>query len=108
MGEELLVVLVTKYVVKCQTVEVPGKSLPISLEVILVVVDVLTNTVPSDILFVLDLIGEVQNLHTVVVKRIWFCQIYNIEPDLLILAVARNPEEKPLGMPICIYVILQN
>ena len=63
---------------------------------------------PPDSLSVLHRIRIVEDFHSVVVKRIWFRKINDIELHFGILSGIANSEEKPLGMTVCVDIVLKN
>lgn len=63
---------------------------------------------PSDTLFIFDLVREVQEFHAVIVQAIRFSQIYNIDLNRFALFGITYSEEKPLCVAICINVVLEN
>ena len=77
MSKELLIITVFKSVNKCKCVEILLKSSNhFSFEIIFVVIYLLTDSMPTYVLFLFLLLRETQYLHTIVVKRIWFSQVY--------------------------------
>ena len=75
---------------------------------ILVVVYVLTNPMPAKFWVTFtraDWITE--DPHTVIVERIWFRQVKYIEFDCVTLERICNSEEVPLGVTICVDIILK-
>ena len=109
MSKELLIITMFKSMNKSKCVEILLiSSYHFSFEIIFVIIYLLTDSMPSDILFLFLLLRETQYLHTIVVKRIRFGQVYYIESIFLPFFKIMNSVEKPLGMTICINIILQN
>jgi len=72
------------------------------------VVNVLTNSMPSNSLSCFYFIWITQNFHTVIVKRVRFSQIDDIKTNFHSFSSIAYPEEIPLGMTIRIYIIGEN
>lgn len=109
MSEKLGVVVHCNRVHKCQCVEPPRElDIAILLEAILMVIDVLTNTVPSHTLNVFDFCGVAQYLHSVVVERVGLGQIDNIEPHLHPLLRVPDAKKEPLSVTVRVNVILKD
>lgn len=107
MREELVVIVVGERVREGQREEVPNKfGISIFLECILIVVNLLAAPVPAHPFVLLEFVREAQYLHSVVVERVWFGEIDNIEFDFFASLCIIEPEEVPLGVPIRIDVIL--
>lgn len=68
-----------KYVRKGKSVVKALESHVVSFVVVHEVVDVLADPMPSNTLRILHLLGEGQDLHTIVVQRVRFHQVDHIE-----------------------------
>ena len=75
-------------------------------EVVYWIVDVFTDTMPAHSLWFLDFGWKAENLHSVVVEWIWFHQINHIEFDFNAFRRISHSKEVPLGVTVCVYVIL--
>ena len=67
MSEKLLVVFVAKSMLKRQSVKVTRKLVSVPFKVILIVINIFTNSVPTDAFFVFDFIREIQELHAIII-----------------------------------------
>lgn len=94
---------------ECECVEVLLEpSDHFSLEFIFIIINLFSNSMPPDVLFLFLFLGEAQNLHTIIIKRIRFCEINYIESNFLTFLEVGNSIEEPLSMSIGINIILQN
>jgi hypothetical protein len=64
--------------------------------------------VPADALLILDLVWKIENFHAVVVQWVWLRQVYDVESHFVVSHIVLNSVEEPLGVPISVYVILQD
>jgi hypothetical protein len=106
MGKKLTIIFLIECVFKSQGIKVPRILLHIPLKLILVVLNVLTNSMPTHAFFIFDFVGKIKQFHAIIIKRVWFCHIYHIELYLLSSFISRDAEKEPLSMTIGINVIL--
>ena len=107
MREELLIVIELKRLRESECEVRFQEFVPIPLVLIWVVIDVFTSPVPADTLLVLQLIGEAQDLHSIIVKRVWLGQVQHVELDCFSFPCVAHSEEVPLSVPIGIDIVLQ-
>lgn len=74
---------------------------------VLVVLDALPTPVPAQIFLLRLLLTIDDDLHPSVVQAVMLIQIQYIKPHLLVLHSVRHLEEKPLRIPVRVYVILE-
>jgi hypothetical protein len=108
MSEKYLIIVSRPLVIKLKRIKIPRLLIIVSLEIVLVIFDVLSNPMPSDPLSVLDRIGIVEDFHSIVIERVRFCKINDIKLHFSVLSGITNSEEKPLGMTVCIDIILKH
>lgn len=108
MRKILDIVVVLEGVRKSECVVATLEPKIVTLVIVHVVVYVIADTMPADTLRLLDFRGKGKDLHSVVVKRIWFHQIQHIEFNFHTFRGVTDSEEVPLCVTIGIYVILQD
>ena len=77
-------------------------------KVILEVEYLISNSVPSNSSVLFEVVGEAQHLHAIVIKRVWFGQVYYVKPYFHVFAGVANSEEVPLCMTVRVDIITQN
>lgn len=109
MTEELLVVVMLESSSKCKCVEVTRVTLEactVSLISVLIIIDIRCYSVPADIFLLLDMVTKTKHFHSIVIKGFWFGKIEHVELDALAFSCVSDSEEIPLGVAICVDVIL--
>lgn len=91
-----------------QREEVSRIPVSVPFEVILVIFYIFTNSMPSYTIFVLDYIGVIENLHTIVIQRIRLSKIDNIYLNFLTFYHVSNSKKEPLSMTVGVDVILEH
>lgn len=109
MSKELGIVIYCQIMNKSQCIEASLEFwISIFFERVLIVVNVLTYSVPADSLYVLDFVWVAKDLHTKVVKWVSLREVDDVEADFHAFRGIAYSEEEPLRMSICVYVILKN
>lgn len=91
---------------ECKSVIVPLISrISILLEIVLVVVDILTNSMPSNSLGCFYFVWITQNFHTIIVQRVRFSQINDVKTNFHSFSCITYSEKIPLGMTVRIYIV---
>ena len=108
VSEVYLVIVRLKLMRKGKGVVIPSHPQVLSLVSILVITYLWPNSVPSNVSLFLRLLGESQDLHSVVIKRVRLGQIQNVEFDFQVFASIGHSEEVPLGVSIGVDIILED
>ena len=85
-------------------------------EMILDIADIRTGSLPFGQLYRARFISiftaaniKCQNFHSILIQALGLVEIDEVESNFLLFGkVASDLEVKPLGMPICIYIVLQD
>lgn len=106
MCEELLIIVVFECVCEWKrVVSLPLLLTNLSFELILIVSDIFSYSMPSKVTCLIVFVWKAEYFHSVVVEWVALRQIDNIECNLLSLDCIAHLEEVPLSMPVCIYVV---
>ena len=108
VSEELLVIVVGERVGKCQTVIGPEKAIIVTFVLVRNIGYFFTNSVPSYSFGFFDFVGKTQDLHAVIVERIWFRKIEDVELYFLSSLRVADSEKVPLRMTVSVNVILED
>ena len=63
---------------------------------------------PADTLVVLCFVAEAEDLHPVVVERVWLCEVEDVEFYRFAFSGVTDLEEVPLSVAVRVDVVLQN
>jgi hypothetical protein len=107
MSKVHLVLVKLKGVSKREGVVVSGEPNVLLLVVVLKVGDVCPQSVPAAILLLFGSSRKGQDSHSIIVERVTFGEVENVELDCVALADVGYFEEVPLGVPVCVDIILQ-
>lgn len=111
MSEVDLVIIGVKCVSECQSVvSFVLKSVSGSLvfDVILIVANVRTNSMPASVVLFGELLAVRENTHALVVETIRFRQIDYVEPYFVAFLSVTDTEEIPLRMTVSVDVVLKD
>lgn len=108
MSEKLLVIFVSESVGECEAVIGPEKAIVVTFVLVGDVGYLLSDSVPTYAFGFFDLIGEAKDLHAVIVERIGFGEVEDVELHFLSGFRVAHSEKVPLSMSVCVDVILQN
>ena len=72
MRKKLIIIIVTKSVLKSETIKIPGILSIIPFKIILEVVYSITHSVPPDALLIFDFVWKIEKFHTIIIKWIRF------------------------------------
>jgi hypothetical protein len=107
MGKVHLVLIELKGVSERECVVVSGEPNVLLLVVVLEVGDICPKTMPAAILFLFGSRRKGQDPHSIIVQRVTFGEVENVELDCVALADVGYFEEVPLRVSICVDIILQ-
>lgn len=108
MSEVDSVIVTVKLVGEGQSVVLFVRKAAIVPYLILEVADVSTRPVPTEVLRLGAVLAESEHTHSLVVETVWFCEVDDVEADLLVLLCVRYPKEVPLRVTVCVYIILKD
>ena len=108
VSEKLLVIVVLESVSESECVVSSEESTLIPLISIRMIVDRLSNPMPPDTLFIFHFIAEFKNFHSVIIKGIRLSKIQKIEFYFLSFEGIAASKEVPLGVAICVDVVLKD
>ena len=109
MGEVHLVIVVLKLMGPGQRVVGAAESVALSLKVVQMVTDIGAHSVPRELLgAVARVLRERKDAHALVVERVGFGEVEDVEFDGVTAACVAYSEEEPLRVAVCVDVVLQH
>lgn len=96
----------SKSIISLVRVYTKARSSYLIFDVVLVIFYVRSNSMPTDIIRLSEILAETRHFHTEIVQAVWFSKINYVEPNLAPFFSITNSKKEPLCMAVRVDIVL--